>query len=88
MDALGQMGTGTIKPDGTTYLFEPLINLGVPGQRIITPTAVTGEQNGDILPPAPGAIQFAMVLPPGYNVGKSERVALGNYITDQGIADP
>lgn len=48
LNVLGQFGAGTVGVDGFTLRkWNPIINLKVAGERLITPGACTGNQTGD-----------------------------------------
>jgi hypothetical protein len=48
LNVLGQFGTGIVGVDGFTLSkWNPIINLKIAGERIITPGAFTGDQTGD-----------------------------------------
>jgi hypothetical protein len=55
-------GAGNNQPirdaSGNAAVYGPIINTKVAGQRLITPTTVTGAQSGDTLGAAPGLIWF------------------------------
>jgi hypothetical protein len=48
LNALGQFGAGIVGVDGFTLSkWNPIINLKIAGERVITPGAFTGDQTGD-----------------------------------------
>jgi hypothetical protein len=58
LNALGQFGATALTTDYTEQSdYDPVINLKIAGERIITVDAVTGNQSGDAIT-APGAIWF------------------------------
>lgn len=56
LNTFGQFGRSIIKADGTAANYDPVINLKTVGNRVITPSGVTGTQTGDsgLTLPGPG----------------------------------
>jgi hypothetical protein len=47
LNALGEFQFPMIQANGSTLLYDPVINLKVAGSRTITPQGVVGQQTGD-----------------------------------------
>src|SRR5262249_34890184 len=94
MNPMGQFHEFTIKADGTTFDYQPAINLKIAGERDVLPSSVTGQTSGDTVLSIPEAIWFPSTATPflGTNVS-GEPPAVWPTITiemttDQGVVNP
>lgn len=87
LNAAGQFQCQTIKADNTAFNYVPVINLKIAGERVITPSGVTGTQSGDSSLSVPEAVWFTNSLIPRINqdLSSSPPVFTIEIITDQGI---
>lgn len=62
LNGMQSSGAATVKTDGTLYRYNPVINTGLTGNRLITPgtpTPVSGTQSGDSALQAPEPVWFS-----------------------------
>lgn len=92
MNVNGEFGNTCLAPNLLTrQTWNPVINLKVAGERVITPTTVTGAQSGDTLGSAPGLIWFTGPMNQLFNhdtsgdtAGQQALVTI-SFVTSQGV---
>lgn len=86
LNVAGQFHNFTVKADNSVYDYKPVINLKFPGERVITPSGVTGTQSGDSALTVPEAIWFTNSLVPwiSADLSSSPPVFTIEIMTDQG----
>ena len=78
----------TVMSDGSEAWYVPIINAATEGERIITPSGVTGAQSGDSglsLPDATAWLSGAQGGGQFFSAAVSGAVVTQEFITDQGI---
>ena len=87
----GQFHYSTIQADGSVFDYAATINLSAAGQRVVTPTSVTGQQLGDTGLSVPEAVWFSGIMGPYMNTNISAQPTSAwpaitiEIVTNQGV---